>query len=147
MHKSQWQALIIITLAIFSLVGFSIYFAIKADAAPPLIDTSVQRETPLRNAVAETKLSASVEANSNILDNLPNIALYNYQFTAHEYGQVKRELLNSVKNRTNNLSQSRMWIDMVRKELRDCPVQFSLTNVNNQNLIEKLGLWIENNCL
>ena len=78
----------------------------------------------------------------------PDIELYTESLTQYEYNQLKPILINKIKNRKVeliNFLDGRLWVAMVRKELKECKT-FEMQNANNDSIIDSLQTILEVGC-
>lgn len=67
-------------------------------------------------------------------------------YTGHEYAQIKKALIEKIKKNKETpaeYDEFLMWIDMVNIESTRCGDQMVLTNVNNDNLLDKINAYLE----
>lgn len=113
------------------------------------VETSVIKVNKVKVALIGTALVVSVGVGIVGEDNLiEDNELYGYKFTDNEYKQIKRDLIDRVKNRGDRehfdtIKESQMWIELVNKEI---PCLKQLTGVTEENLIDKLNEKLELGC-
>lgn len=75
-----------------------------------------------------------------------SISIYGKTLNLAEYATLKTNIIAKIKNRTKvkpTYKESNQWVEILNRECKNIQLQ----NVTENNLIDKLNIYLENNCL